>query len=99
MTIEKQKFKPPTVRSKKFVELVEILCSPIGFEFTSPSHDDGPLAVVPSTLTFWHYQIKAGLRFPIYHFLSELSTFYSIPLNQLYPSSIRKALFFHIILR
>lgn len=39
----------------------------------------------------------AGLRFPIPSFFAQLSRLYKIPLNQLTPTSIRKAVFFHMI--
>lgn len=98
MAIEKLKFKHSSVRDKKFDQLMTTLHSPTDFEFESPSRNEGHLAIGPPTMTFWFHQVKVGLCFPLCSFLPKLSMFYGIPINQLSPSSIRKALFFHIIL-
>lgn len=99
MASAKQSFKPSIVRVKKFDELLWTLRSSVNFAFSSPRRNDSPLASDPPTTTFWFHQVKVGLLFPICHFLAKLFMLYSIPPNQLYASSIRKTLFFHIILR
>lgn len=84
---------------KKLDQLMATLHSLTDFEFESPSQDEGPLAVVPHTMTFWFHQVKDDHCFPLCSFLVEQSMLYGIPINQLYSFSIYKALFFHIIIR
>lgn len=53
----------------------------------------------PLHMVFWRDQISAGLHFPIPQFLRDISLLYEIPLNQLDPFAIRKALFFYMFYR
>lgn len=69
----------------------------LGYSLEIPNGRERPLTPRENGRTFWLAQLKAGLRFPIPSFFAQLSRLYKIPLNQLTPTSIRKAVFFHMI--
>ncbi|XP_042049452.1 uncharacterized protein LOC121795082 [Salvia splendens] len=93
---EEQSFEKTAIDLEK---LTSQMRNPPQFHIECPSSDDRPSDAEPPAMVFWQKQIDAALRFPICPFLSDLSRLYQIPINQLHPSSIRQALFFHILLR
>lgn len=70
----------------------------MGFSLNLPSSSDRPLTVQNGGKIFWASQLEAGLCFPIPPFFIRLANLYNMPLSQLNPVSIRKAIFFHMIM-
>lgn len=69
-----------------------------GYSVEIPGKEERPLCTRSGGKTFWFFQLKAGLHFPIPYFFMKLSKLYGIPLNQVNHAYFRKAVFFHMIL-
>lgn len=67
------------------------------FKFIIPS--DGQTAENPpdGCLTWYFHQFEGGLTFPIPSFMSNVATFFGVPLNQLHPTAFKFMTCFFVI--
>ncbi|KAK4386143.1 hypothetical protein Sango_2484900 [Sesamum angolense] len=70
-------------------QLVEEFAIPSDFTVSVPTPDNHPSLPLANNMSFFSFQLRAGLRFPLPSFYSEVSRLFHIPSNQLVPNSFR----------
>ncbi|KAL0454857.1 UNVERIFIED_CONTAM: hypothetical protein Slati_0824900, partial [Sesamum latifolium] len=86
------------LRQSNIYQLVEEFAIPPVYVVSFPPPDSHPSSPPTGYMSFFVSQLRAGLRFPIPPFFSEVSRDLQVPLNQLVPNFIRLLVVFFIVL-